>query len=580
MFGLGVKKSERRPAAPSGASPAVKDAPNREGRRAETVPGLMQDRPVNLIAVLQHAAVVHRDQLIVSVLPEGVRHRQTYAETYARTQRLAAALKRLGVEPGDRIGTLAWNTHRHLEAWYAISGQGAICHTINPRLAPEQIAFIVGHAEDRMLMIDAMFAPLVRKIASSLPSLERVIVFTDRAHMPDGGAQSEDWLCFEELLAPEQLAFDWPSFPEETASSLCYTSGTTGEPKGVLYSHRSNLLQSYAICSKDAMNLGLADTTLMIVPMFHANAWGLVYGAPAVGAKLVLPGAALDGPSVHRLIKEEGVTCSSAVPTVWAMLLAHLEKEGGDLAPLREVTIGGAAVPRSMVKTLRDKYAVTVAHGWGMTEMSPVGTINRLAPKHARLDPEAQLDLLVKQGRPLFGVEMKIVDEEGRDLARDGKATGRLLVRGPWIAKAYYRRDDKILDADGWFDTGDVASIDPDGVMQITDRAKDIIKSGGEWISSVDLENCAMGAPGVQLAAAIGVAHPKWGERPLLLVVPKPGASPTPESILAHLGGSCAKWQLPDDIVFVDALPLTAAGKFDKKVLRARYADHLAKTAG
>jgi fatty-acyl-CoA synthase len=563
MFGLRAKKSST--AQPPPSAPV-----------AARVPGLMQDQPINLAAVLEHAAVVHGDQVMVSALPEGVRHRQTYAEALARVKRLANALRRIGVQPGDRIGTLAWNTHRHFEAWYAISGQGAICHTINPRLAPEQIAFIMSHAEDRVLMTDAMFAPLVAKLAPSLPALEHIVVFTDRAHMPEGS----DWLCYEELLAAEDPRFDWPSFPEETASSLCYTSGTTGEPKGVLYSHRSNLLQAYAICAKDAMSLGLADTTLMIVPMFHANSWGLVYGAPAVGAKLVLPGAALDGASVHALIKEEGVTCSSAVPTVWAMLLAHLEKEGGDLAPLKEVTIGGAAVPRAMIKTLRDKYAVTVAHGWGMTEMSPVGTVNRLAPKHAKLDPEAQLDVLVKQGRPLFGVEMKIVDEDGRELPRDGKASGRLLVRGPWIAKAYFKRDDPILDAEGWFDTGDVATIDPDGLMQITDRAKDIIKSGGEWISSVDLENCAMGAPGVQLAAAIGVAHPKWGERPILLVVPKAGAAPQPDAILSHLAGSCAKWQLPDEIVFVESLPLTAAGKFDKKVLRAQYADRLTASAG
>jgi fatty-acyl-CoA synthase len=563
MFGLGEKRAKD--ASPSARVPAEREA----GRIA----GLMQDSPINLIAVLQHAAVAHRDQIMVSALPEGVRHRQTYGETYARTMRLANALKRIGMRPGDRVATLAWNTHRHVEAWYAISGQGAICHTLNPRLAPEQLAFIMNHAEDRVLMTDAMFAPLVQKLAPSLPSLERVVVFTDRAHMPEGS----DWLCYEDLLAAEQPAFDWPSFPEETASSLCYTSGTTGDPKGVLYSHRSNLLQAYAIGGKDALNLGLRDTALMIVPMFHANAWGLVYGGPMMGAKLVLPGAALDGASVHALIKEEKVTNSAAVPTVWAMLLAHLDKEGGDLKPLKEVVIGGAAVPRAMIKTLRDKYGVTVAHGWGMTEMSPVGTVNRLAPKHVDLDPEAQLDILAKQGRPLFGVEMKIVDEDGRELPRDGEAAGHLLVRGPWIAKAYFRRDTSILDAEGWFDTGDVATIDPDGIMQITDRAKDIIKSGGEWISSVDLENCAMGAPGVQLACAIGVAHPKWGERPILLVVPKPSAKPEPDVVLAHLSSTCAKWQLPDDVIYVEALPLTAAGKFDKKVLRAKYADHLAK---
>jgi fatty-acyl-CoA synthase len=539
-------------------------------------PGLMQGAPINLIAVLQHAARFNSGEEIVSVLPEGVKHRETYEQAYERTKQLAAALARLGGRPGDRIATLGWNTHRHVEAWYAISGQGAICHTINPRLAPDQIVFIVNHAEDRFLLFDAPFAPLVGKLRPHLKSVERLIVMTDRAHMPTpevlGGA---DALCFEDILAAEAAEFAWPSFSEETASSLCYTSGTTGEPKGVLYSHRSNLLQALAICSRDVLNLSLGEAILAIVPLFHANAWGIVYGAPMVGGKLVLPGPALDGASVHRLIKEEQVHNSAAVPTVWAMLLAHLEASGGDLSPLQDVVIGGAAVPRAMIKVLRDKYGVTVAHGWGMTEMSPVGTVNRLMPRHKTLSPEAQLDIAVKQGRPVFGVEMKIADEAGRELPRDGRSPGRILVRGPWIAKAYYRREGSILDAEGWFDTGDVGSLDPDGYLQITDRAKDIIKSGGEWISSVDLENAAMGAPGVQLACAIGVAHPKWGERPILLVVPKSGVELQKTAVLEHLSRTCAKWQLPDEILFVSELPLTAAGKFDKKVLRAQYAQQL-----
>jgi fatty-acyl-CoA synthase len=541
------------------------------------MPGLMQDRPINLIAVLQHAATVHAGQEVVSALPEGVRRRLTYPELYARAQRLANALKRLGLKPGDRVGTIAFNSDRHVEAWYAVSGQGAICHTINPRLPHDQLCYIINHAEDRILMIDAPLAAAAAKSRAGMKSVETVVVLTDRAHMPSlADTGGEEWLCYEDLIAAEAPEFDWPSFPEDTASSLCYTSGTTGEPKGVLYSHRSNLLMSYAIGGKDALNLGVGDTSLMIVPMFHANAWGLVYGAPMVGAKMVLPGPALDGASVHRLIKEEGVTSSAAVPTVWAMLLAHLDQHGGDLAPLKEVVIGGAAVPRAMIKTLRDKYGVAVAHGWGMTELSPVGTVNRPLPKHLKLDPEAQLDQAAKQGRALFGVEMKVVDEAGGELPRDGATAGRLLVRGPWISKAYYRRPEPILDADGWFDTGDVGTIDPDGCLTITDRAKDIIKSGGEWISSVELETCAMGAPGVGMACAIGVPHPKWGERPLLLVVPKPGQAPSAGSVLAHLGERCAKWQLPDAVLFVETLPIGPTGKLDKKVLKAQYKDYFA----
>ncbi|MGD2132897.1 MAG: long-chain fatty acid--CoA ligase [Maricaulaceae bacterium] len=596
MFGLGKKKKKaeeaaksaethiarasQEAAAPEAEEPAAPAAPSvlapPPANPGEVIPGLMQDQPINLASILEHAARSHGRQVMVTALIEGGKHTQTYAETLTRTKQLANALRRLGAAPGDRIATLAWNTHRHVEAWYAISGQGAICHTVNPRLAPEQIIYILNHAEDSILFTDATFAKLVDAVRPHVPSLKHVIVLTDRANMPEG----EGYLCYEDLIAVEEPEFEWPSFPEDTASSLCYTSGTTGDPKGVLYGHRSNLLQSYAICSKDCQNLGVNDTTLMVVPMFHANAWGLVYGGPMVGAKLVLPGMSLDGASIHRLIKEEQVTGSAAVPTVWSMLLAHLDKTGEDLKPLTEVIIGGSAVPRSMIRTLGEKYGVTVVHGWGMTEMSPTGTVCRLGPQHEGLSLEEKLDVMCKQGRPLFGVEMKIVDDDNNELAWDGEQSGRLLVRGPWIAKSYFRRDDVIVDKDGFLDTGDVATIDADGYMQITDRAKDVIKSGGEWISSVDLENAAMGAEGVELACAVGVPHPKWEERPILLVVPKEGASPDPEDIKAHLlKASFAKWQLPDDIVFVKELPMTATGKFDKKVVRAEYKDHLMNQA-
>ena len=551
--------------------PADRAAAHTSGARR----GLMQDRPVNLVSALRHAATIHRRQSIVTASPTGDRHSQTYAETYDRAQQLAGALKRLGVRPGDRVGTMGWNTHQHLEAWYAISGQGAICHTLNPRLPVEQLAYIMAHAEDSVLLVDAMFAPLLAALRPQLPALKHVIVLADRSGMPDAASAGGELLCSEELIAAEDPAFDWPSFPEETASSLCYTSGTTGDPKGVLYSHRSNLLMAYAITSRDVLNIGAGDAFLVIVPMFHANAWGLVYGGPMTGAKLILPGAALDGASVLRLIKEEQVTQSAAVPTVWTMLLSHLEASGGDLAPLKEVIIGGAAPPRAMLQAMREKYGVLAMQGWGMTETSPVGAVNRPTREHLRLPLERQLDQAMKSGRPLFGIELKIVDEDGEELPWDGATSGRLLARGPWVANAYYGRDAPIIDADGWFDTGDVATIDDEGYMQITDRAKDVIKSGGEWISSVDLENAAMGAPGVELACAVGVPHAKWGERPILLVVPKPGAASDADAIRAHCAKTFAAWQLPDAIIFVETLPMTATGKFDKKVLRVEYAGRL-----
>ncbi len=542
---------------------------------AEPVLGLMQTTPMNIADILAHGAKYHAGTEIVSAMVEGEIARHTYAEVYARTKRLANALKRLGVKGGDRVATLAWNTHRHIEAWYAISGMGAICHTINPRLFPEQVAYIMNHANDSVVMVDVNIVPLIDALKDHLPNVGKFIVMTDRAHMPEG----DHWLCYEDLIASESEEFVWPRFDENTASSLCYTSGTTGDPKGVLYSHRSNLIMSYAILSRDVMNMGLGDCGLMVVPMFHANAWGMAYGAIMVGAKLVLPGVALDGPSVHRLIKEEQVTTSAAVPTVWSGLLKHLKDTGADLSPLREVLIGGSAVPRSMIEIFARDYNVDVIHGWGMTEMSPLGSVNRLLPKHENLSFEEKLDVRVKQGRPCFGVEMKIVDDNGVELPWDGESAGRLLVKGPWIVDKYYGRDEEILDADGFFDTGDIAMIDADGIMQITDRAKDVIKSGGEWISSVDLENAAVAHPDVLLACAIGVRHPKWEERPLLLVTMREGATPDLAAINEVLAQKFAKWQLPDDIIVVDELPLTATGKLDKKVLREKYGDHLMSKA-
>ena len=559
MFGQ-RKKEKQDPPAPG--APEARDG---------LLTGCMQTRPINLASVLEHAGLNHSRQEVVSMLPEGVKHRQTYAETLARTKQLANALRTdLDVQPGMRVATLAWNTHRHLEAWYAISGQGAVCHTVNPRLFPEQIVFIIGQAANEVVFFDITFTPLIDGIRAHLPKVRHWVAMTDRAHMPEG-----DYVCFEELLEGKSSDFNWPLFDENTASSLCYTSGTTGDPKGVLYSHRSNILQAYCIASKDVMGMGANDTALMVVPMFHANSWGMAYAVPMVGAKLVLPGMALDGASTHKLITEEGVKFSAAVPTVWNMLLQHLEQTGASLEPLEGVMIGGAAVPRSMIDVFDRKYGVDVVHGWGMTEMSPLGTCNRPLPHKKAEDREAWLDEKAKQGRPPFGVELKIVDDNGADLPRDGETSGRLLVRGPWIAESYFGRDEKILDDDGWFDTGDIATLDADGMMQITDRAKDVIKSGGEWISSVELENSAAGHACVGMACAIGVKHEKWGERPLLLVKLKEGVEPDAAGIRAHLEALIAKWQLPDDIVFVDDLPLTATGKFDKKVLRAQYQDHL-----
>ncbi|MFA5120322.1 3-(methylthio)propionyl-CoA ligase [Zavarzinia sp.] len=535
--------------------------------------GLMQDRQLLISSFIKFAALYHKDREIVTRTVEGPIHRYTYADCERRSRQLANVLKSFGLGFGDTVGTLAWNTYRHLELWYGISGSGMVCHTINPRLFPEQIAYIVNHADDKALFLDLTFVPLVEKLAAKLPSIRHFVIMTDRAHMPTTTIPNA--LCYEDLVEAASADFEWPEFDENTASSLCYTSGTTGNPKGVLYSHRSTALHSMVANNADALGMRSADAVLPVVPMFHANAWSMPYGAPMAGAKIVMPGAALDGASVYELLETEGVTMTAAVPTVWLMLLQYLEREGKTLSTLKRVVIGGSAAPRSMIETFETKYGVSVCHAWGMTEMSPLGTLGTLKAGMDQWPLEKRMDLQCKQGRAVFCVEMKITDDDGKELPRDGKAFGHLKVRGPWIAGAYLKGEGGvILDDDGYFDTGDVATLDEEGFMQITDRAKDVIKSGGEWISSIDLENAAVGHPAVAEAAVIGVVHPKWDERPLLIVVRKPGKDVSREELLAFLNGKIAKWWMPDDIVFVDELPHTATGKLLKTKLREDFKDY------
>ena len=532
----------------------------------------MQDWPLLVWRLLDHAAVNHGAREIVSLPVEGGKHRYGWTEAQARAKRAAAALAGLGIGPGDRVATLAWNTHRHLECWYGIAGLGAVAHTVNPRLFDDQIVYILNHAADRIILFDTTFLPLLERLAPRLETIGHYIVLTDRAHMPT--ASEFDLLCYEELLAAAGNGFTWRVMDEDDPAGLCYTSGTTGNPKGVVYSHRSNVLHAMAACMNDAFGLGAQTVVLPVVPMYHANAWSIPYSAAAAGCKLVLAGPHTDAATLQRLIIDEGVTFSLAVPTVWQALLHHVEKHGGGFGTLTNVAIGGSAVPRSMIDTFKREFGITARQLWGMTEMSPLGTLGAPRAEVTAMPYEAQLDYGVKQGRAIFGVEMKTVGDDGGELPRDGRSFGRLLVKGPWVVDHYYRSDASALDADGWFDTGDVATIDAFGYMQIVDRSKDVIKSGGEWISSIDLENCAVGAPGVLEAAVIGVAHPKWDERPLLILVKKPGASISKEDVLDHLTGRVAKWWLPDDVVFVDALPHTATGKLLKTELRRQYAGH------
>ena len=540
--------------------------------------GQMMQQPLLISTLLTHAERHHGEQQVVSRRVEGDIHRTTYRELAARSRRMANAIAAMGVKFGDRVATLAWNGYRHMELYYAVSGSGAVLHTLNPRLHPDQVVWIADHAEDQVLFFDLTFLPLIEAIASRVKTIKKFVAMTDRAHMP-ASSKVPDLLCYEELIADAGDDFTWPSFDENTASSLCYTSGTTGNPKGALYSHRSTLLHTYAAALPDALNCSARDVILPVVPMFHVNAWGLPYAACMVGAKLVFPGPHLDGKSLHDLFEGEGVTVSAGVPTVWQGLLSHVEANDLKFSTMRRTIIGGSACPPAMMRTFQERYDVQVLHAWGMTEMSPLGTVCTLKPKHEQLNADERMAVQSKQGRAVFGVDMKIVGEDGQELPHDGKASGELLVRGPWIIANYFKGEGGDPLVNGWFPTGDVSTIDADGYMQITDRSKDVIKSGGEWIGSIDLENVAMAHPAVAMAACIGAKHPKWDERPLLVVMVKPGAKLTREDLIKFYEGKIAKWWTPDDVVFVDAIPLGATGKMQKNKLREQFATYKLPTA-
>ena len=536
--------------------------------------GLMSERPLLVSSIIKHAAVFHRDTEVVSRTVEGATHRYTYGEAERRSKQLARALLRLGIGPGDRVGTLAWNTYRHFELYYGISGIGAVCHTINPRLFDEQIVYIVNHAADRLLFVETSFVPLIERLAPKLPAECGIVLLTDRSGEPLDRLSGLP--AYEELVAAEDDDFEWPELDERTAAALCYTSGTTGKPKGALYSHRSTVLHAFGISLPDAIPLSARDTVCPVVPLFHACGWGTPYTAPMNGAKLVFPGPRLDGQSLYELFEAEGVTMSLGVPTVWLGFDAYLSSTGARCSTLRWILSGGSAVPPSLIEAF-ERRDIMIRQGWGMTEMSPLGTTAALKAKHLGLDPEAQMTVKAKQGRPVFGVEMKVVGDAGQVQPHDGKSMGELLVRGPWIVSGYFDDDEAsaaAVEADGWFHTGDVATIDADGCMQIMDRRKDIIKSGGEWISSIELENAAVGHPDVAEAAVIAVPHPRWAERPLLIVAPRPDRRPDRDTLLDFLGQRFARWMLPDDVVVLDELPHTATGKVMKTRLREMFHDH------
>ena len=546
--------------------------------------GQMMQQPLLISSLIVHAERHHGDREVVSRRVEGDIHRTTYKQIAQRSRQVAQALGTLGLKAGERVATLAWNGYRHMELYYGVSGSGAVLHTVNPRLHPDQIVYIADHAEDQAMFFDLTFWPLIQAVAGRTKTVKHWVALCDRAHLPADAHKLPGLLCYEDLLAAQDGSYAWPEFDENTASSLCYTSGTTGNPKGVLYSHRSTVLHTFAAAMPDCLGVAATDCVLPVVPMFHVNSWGIVYLAPMTGAKLVLPGPGLDGKSLYELFESEGVTVSAGVPTVWQGLLAYVDANQLKFSTMRRSAIGGSACPPAMIRKFLDDYGVRVIHAWGMTEMSPIGTAAAFKVQHVTQTPEQRLAVMATQGRAVYGVDMKIVGADGQELPWDGEASGDLLVRGPWILSRYFKDeggDPLVPDADGhgWFPTGDVAKISPEGYMIITDRSKDVIKSGGEWIGSIDLENIAMAHPAVAMAACIAAKHPKWDERPLLVVMKKPGVEVTREDILAFFEGKIAKWWTPDDVVFVDAIPLGATGKMQKNKLRDQFRDHQLPTA-
>nr|WP_313416557.1 long-chain-fatty-acid--CoA ligase [Brevundimonas diminuta] len=541
--------------------------------------GMMQDWPLTVDKILDHAKNWHGEREVVTRSVEGPIVRTTYAAIHERARRVSNALLGWGIKPGDRVATLAWNTGNHIETWYGIMGIGAVCHTLNPRLFPEQLAYIINHAEDRIIFTDLTFVPLLEAVLPHCPTVERVIVMTDAAHMPQAKLPRAE--AYETVLEQSSSDVTWGGFDEQTACGLCYTSGTTGNPKGVLYSHRSNFIHTLLGMQTTVLGGTPSEVILPVVPMFHANAWGIAFAGPAAGSKLVMPGAKMDGASIYELIETEGVTFSAAVPTVWQGLFGHMVENNLKFSTLRKVLIGGSACPEALIRGFQDKFGVEVVHAWGMTETSPIGTIANLTPELKALPYDKQMAWRMKQGTPPLGVELKIKNYGGQDMPHDGKTYGRVMVKGPTVAGAYFKGEGgDILDHEGFFDTGDIASVDSHGFMQITDRAKDVIKSGGEWISSIDIENIAVGHPKVALAAVIGAAHPKWDERPVLIVKLKEGEAEDKQEHLDFLQGKIAKWWMPDDVVFVDDIPLGATGKIDKKTLRERMKDYQLPAAG
>jgi fatty-acyl-CoA synthase len=544
--------------------------------------GLMQDQPLLISNMIAYADRHHGDGEIVSRRVEGDIHRYTWSDVARRSRQVANALDGMNLAFSDRIATLAWNGYRHLELYFGVSGSGRVLHTINPRLHPDQVAWIANHAEDQVLCFDMTFLPIIQAVHSKCTTVKQWIALCDADKLPaDTGIPG--LMSYEAWISPQSTQYTWPVFDENSASSMCYTSGTTGNPKAALYSHRSTTLHAYAAAMPDVMCISARDAILPVVPMFHVNAWGIPYSAALTGAKLVFPGPGMDGKSIYELIEGEGVTFAAGVPTVWQMLLTHMKPQGLRFSKLNRTVIGGSACPPAMIHAFRDDYNVEVLHAWGMTEMSPLGTLCTLKNKHLTLSEDEQMKVLLKQGRAIYGVDMKIIDETGQDLPHDGKAYGDLLVRGPWIVANYYRGEGGnplVKDAKGldWFPTGDVATIDADGFMQITDRSKDVIKSGGEWISSIDIENIAVAHPAVLMAACIGVKHPKWDERPIVVAVKKPDGQVTREELLAFYEGKTAKWQIPDDVVFVDSIPIGATGKLLKTKLREQLKDYVLPT--